>query len=90
MNTDFLTRLLAGIFETFKTKNPKLAALILLLLSVVQYVAEQGSAFGLFLLPDWLAQGLSIVSWVLTALVGTSTFAYLGPEGQAKRKGISG
>jgi hypothetical protein len=86
MKNDLLTRLLAGLFETFKTKNPKLAALIILLLGAVQYVANQGGVLGVFSLPEWLASGLDVVSWILAALVGSSTFNFLSPEAKARRE----
>ena len=86
MGNDFLTKLLAQIFETFKMKNPKLAALVILLLLSLQYVATQGSVLGLFMLPEWLAGGIDLVSRILAALVGSSTFHFLSAAQQDKKQ----
>ena len=40
--TDFITGILAKLFDSFKAKNPKIAALILLLLGVFYYALNNG------------------------------------------------
>lgn len=77
---DFLTQLLAKLFSTFKTKNPKLAAIILLVLGTFVYVADNG-------LGDIIGKDLSqVVKWVsiaLAALTGAHTSEIL----EEKKKG---
>ena len=67
---NFLNEILAKLFDSFKAKNPKLAAFIILLLGVLIYLSENG-------LPELIGQDLSTViqwvSFVLAALQGSRT-----------------
>lgn len=66
----FLSKILAGFFEKFKTKNPTLAGVILLVLGTVIYLADNG-------LGELIGKDLSeVVKWVgiaLAALTGAHT-----------------
>lgn len=67
---DFLNKILAQFFAKFKTKNPTLAAVILLVLGTIIYLAENG-------LGEIIGKDLSVVvQWVsiaLAALTGAHT-----------------
>lgn len=79
---DYLIRLLAQLFEFFKTKNPFVATIILLLSSTAVVTVQNGQLWGLFTLPEWgnfLTQGVGLF---LTAVTGTQTFRYLPPSQQ--------
>lgn len=75
---DFMTKILAQLFDSFKMRNPKLAALVVVLLVTIIKFADQGTALGLFVLPEWAAEGVQWVSTVLLAIVGSRTTRYLG------------
>ncbi len=74
---DFLTKILAQLFDTFKANNPKVAAIIILVLMTIIGFADQGSMLGLFSLPGWAAETLKWVSTVILAIVGSRTAKYL-------------
>ena len=77
MKNDYLTDLLARLFDRFKIANPKGAAAVLVLLGTVLYVSEQGSLFGLFSIPDWLGSILTWVAFIFAAVTGSRTTRYL-------------
>lgn len=79
---DFIIKLLAGIFETFKLKNPFYATLILLASSTAVATAQNGELYGLFTLPEWAKWAVSGVGLFITAVTGSQTFRYLPPEKQ--------
>jgi hypothetical protein len=74
---DFITKILAQLFEKFKTGSPKLAAVIILLLGSVIFWAENG-------LGDLIGYDLSeITKWVaivLGMLTGSHTTKLLEAE----------
>lgn len=78
---DFLTNILAGLFDKFKAGNPKLAAFIMLLLGSIIYWVDNGlgAIIGVDLLPyaKW-------VSVILLALQGSRTTGYLAEKNQKK------
>lgn len=74
---DFIIQILARLFSTFKTKNPLVAAIVMLVLSVGIYATEQGQVFGLFAAPDWVVQALKSVSLFLLSVTGSQTYQYL-------------
>ena len=74
---DFLTQLLAGLFDRFKAKNPTVAAILLLFLGTLLYFADQGTLLGLFSLPTWAASALQAVAAFLLAVTGSRTYNYL-------------
>lgn len=67
---DYLTKLLAQLFDNFKAKNPKIASIILLVIGILIYAINNG-------LGDILGHDLSVYStWILIAygfLTGTRT-----------------
>lgn len=67
---DFFTDLLARLFETFRIKNPIVAGVALLILGAIVHTANQGTALGLFVLPEWAAGAVQFISTVLLALTG--------------------
>lgn len=67
---DFFTDLLARLFETFRIKNPIVAGVVLLILGAFVHTANQGTALGLFVLPEWVAGTVQFISTVLLALTG--------------------
>jgi len=74
---DFIIQLLAKLFDSFKAKNPLVAAIIALILSVGVFTTQQGEAFGLFSAPDWVVQLLKSVQLLLLSLTGSQTWQYL-------------
>lgn len=80
---DFIIKLLANIFETFKLKNPFYATIVLLASSAAVITAQNGELYGLFTLPEWgkfLVQGIGLF---ITAVTGSQTFRYLPASRQA-------
>lgn len=67
---DFFADLLARLFETFRLKNPIVAGVVLLILGAFVHTAHQGTALGLFALPEWAAGAVQFISTVLLALTG--------------------
>jgi hypothetical protein len=77
---DFLTSILAKFFDSFKLKNPKLAAVVITGLLTTIGFAEHGTAFGVFTLPEWAASGLQWVSTFLVAVIGSRTRDFITPS----------
>lgn len=73
---DFLVKFLAQMFSTFKAKNPAVAAVVLVALSVVLNGVTQGSFYGLFVLPEWASETVRYVAMFLLAVTGSQTFQY--------------
>ena len=67
---EFLIGILVRLFETFRIKNPIVAAVVLLVLSVLVHTAHQGTALGIFALPQWATGAVQVVSTLLLALTG--------------------
>lgn len=67
---NFIELFLARIFDSFKASNPKLAAIIIFILGVVIYAANNG-------LPDLIGEDLTkYIEWAvfaLAALTGSRT-----------------
>lgn len=80
---DFVIKLLAGIFETFKLKSPFWASVVLLASSAAVVTAQSGELYGLFALPEWAKFAVQGVGLFLTAVTGTQTFRYLPASKQA-------
>lgn len=74
---DFLTSLLANLWDKFKVKNAKLATLIVLFLGTLVYFADQGTLLGIFDLPDWAAVAIQWVGTFLGFITGSRTTADL-------------
>jgi hypothetical protein len=71
---NYLNEILAKLFDSFKAKNPTLAAIIIMLLGVVLYLSENG-------LPELIGNDLNAVvqvaSFLLAALQGSRTSSIL-------------
>lgn len=80
---DFLIKILAGIFETFKAKNPIVASAILVASSLAVVTAQNGELYGLFALPEWARWAVSGIGLFITAVTGSQTYRYLPPAKQA-------
>lgn len=74
---DFLTNLLAQLFDKFKLQSPKLAAIVIVALVTIIKFADEGTALGLFILPGWAAEAIQWVSTILLAIVGSRTTRYI-------------
>lgn len=70
---DFITKLLAQLFDAFKAKNPKVAAVLILVLVTLINFAEQGTMLGLLSLPQWAAETVKWVSLILLGIMGSRT-----------------
>lgn len=86
MNTDFLTVLLASLFERFKMKNPKTAAILLLVFLLIVYFAQQGTLLGVLTIPKWASDAIGFVAALLAAVTSTRTTAYLDRPEQMQRE----
>lgn len=78
---DFVTTILARFFDSFKLKNPKLAAIVVVALLTIIKFANEGTAIGLFVLPEWASSAVQWVSTVLLAIVGSRTTNFLQAGG---------
>ena len=81
-----LNQIIAKILENFRQKNPKLYAVLFVVLLTAIYFAQQGTLFGLFKLPDLIAKAVSWVSIILGFLSSSQVFNFLPPAQQAARK----
>lgn len=72
MKDDFITKLLARLFDSFKAKNPKIAALIVTFLLMVLTGLENGLGdyLGISQIVETVVQW---VTYVLLALQGSRT-----------------
>ena len=74
---EFLNEILAKLFDSFKAKNPKLAAVIYLLLASVVFWAENG--LGEIVGYDF-SKVIEYVAIALGFMTGTRTTKILHPE----------
>lgn len=79
---EFIINWLASLFETFKFKNPVVAAVVLIILSAAIVTVQKGELFGLFTLPTWANQVVTYVGLFITAVTGSQSFRYLSAEKQ--------
>jgi len=79
---DFVTNILAKLFDSFKAKNPKVAAIIILVLGAFLYLAQNGlgevSGVDFSKVIEW-------VVFILAALQGSRTTTILHPELKDKK-----
>lgn len=70
--------LLAPFIDKFKAGNPAIFVIVQSVLLTAQYVFTNAVDWGL-IPPDtsWLSLTLQIITWLLTALVGSRTARYL-------------
>lgn len=79
-----LDKILGNIFDAFKAKNPKLAALTIFILGVLAYAIENG--LGTWIGMDELLQ--KILQWVIIALgflTGSRTTSFIRPNKPQER-----
>lgn len=82
---EIITRFLAELLEKFKLKNPKVYGVVVVVLLVAIYFAEQGTAFGIFTVSPLVANIIQWASVILGMLFSSQTFSFLSPTSQAKR-----
>jgi len=82
---EIITRFLAELLEKFKLKNPKVYGVVVVVLLVAIYFAEQGTAFGVFTVSPLVAEIIKWASVILGMLFSSQTFPFLSPTSQAKR-----
>lgn len=70
---DFIIGLILKVWDTFKIKNPKIAAVVILALGAVVYFANQGTLLGLFILPEWASGVLQFLGTLLGFLIAPHT-----------------
>lgn len=85
---DFLTTILAQLFEKFKTKEPKTAALVLLVLFTLVEIAHRGVLLGLMPESGALSQIVLFVGGFLLAVTGTRTVQFLPGQLRAEREAL--
>lgn len=73
----FIIPILAKLWDTFKAKNPAVAAIIALVLGTIIYFAEQNTVLGVIPVSPVVANIVQIVSTVWLALNGSRTFNFL-------------
>lgn len=83
---DFLTQILARLFDKFKVDHPKQAAIVLLVLVSFVFFADQGTFLGVFTLPAWAAEAIKWVSVITAALSGSRTVQYLPADLRKERE----
>jgi hypothetical protein len=67
----------AAVFAKFKQKNPAVAGVTALALGAAVYAADNGTAMGIFTLPEWAAEGVKAISLLLLAVNGAHTSEFL-------------
>lgn len=65
--------LILKVWDTFKIKNPKVAAIVMLALGAIVYFANQGTLLGLFELPAWAAGAIQFIGTLLGFLTAPHT-----------------
>lgn len=86
MKNDFIMDLLARLFDKFKAKNPKIAAIIILVLIMLLAGLQNGLAEAVGL-PNLGATAVQWVSIVLLALQGSRTTAVLYGDNKNRPEG---
>jgi hypothetical protein len=84
MGQDFITRLIAQIIESFKTKNPKIYGIVALTLAAIVFFADKGTLLGLWVLDGQWAQAIQWAATVVGFLLGSRSVQFLPPEIQQK------
>ena len=74
---DFLVKFFAQLFDKFKVQNPATAAVLLFILGALHHAATNGTALGIFTLPEWSQQPLYYLTLFLTAVTGSRTYQHL-------------
>jgi len=69
----FIIGLILKLWDTFKIKNPKVAALVMIALGAIVYFANQGTLLGLITLPPWAAGAVQFIATLLGFLSAPHT-----------------
>ena len=80
---DFVTNILAKLFDSFKAKNPKVAALIIVILSMLLVGLE--SEYAVELLGVYAQRAIQLLLFLRVALQGSRTTTILHPELKDKK-----
>lgn len=83
---NYLVQVFAGIFARFKQKNPAVAGIIALVCLAVVYTADQGTALGVFALPQWAADAVKWLGTIVLTVNGASTHQFENIGGWAGKK----
>lgn len=68
-----MDNILKSLLDTFKAKSPKTWLVVVMVLSVVAYTAQQGEVLGLFNVEGLPQQLLVGATWLLAILTGAHT-----------------
>lgn len=74
---DFIIKWLAGFFAAFKAKNPAVAAILLVVLSVTVATVESGQLYGIIPVTGWLQEAVKYIGIFLLAATQSETWQYL-------------
>lgn len=85
VQNDWLTQLLAGFIDTFKTKNPKVFAIVALALLSINFTTDQGAILGVFEVPEVVAYWIDKATTLLGIMLGAHTFNFLPEKAQDAR-----
>lgn len=72
-----MDKILASIIDKFKAANPRIFGIIAILLFIVKYAIEQGSAYGLFQITGDFKTIADWITWVVALLMGSRTYNVL-------------
>lgn len=74
---DILNKILAQLFVKFKLKSPIAATIVLILLGTINYSLHAIIDSDIAIFPVWIPKALEIVSFIVVALTGSSTYKFL-------------
>lgn len=74
---DFLIPILAKLWDAFKLKDPRLAAIVALALGTVIYFATQSTLLGVITVSPTVAGIIQTVATIWLAINGSRTTSYL-------------
>lgn len=80
---DFINEILAKLFDSFKAKNPKIAAIVILVLGVLMWAANNGLSD---LIGTDLTEYVKWIAFALAALQGSRTTSILYPKQTVTKK----
>jgi hypothetical protein len=75
-----MDRIIALLLDGFKTKSPKVWAILAFALTVVQYSAQQGTELNVFHLEGTMAEVVKWVTWAIGLMMGSRTYTTLNPD----------
>lgn len=72
-----MDKILASFIDKFKTANPRIFGIIAVILFIIKYAIEQGSAFGLFQITGDFKTAMDWITWVVALMMGSRTYNVL-------------